>query len=294
MPKRYLRRPDGTLVEYSGGSGGDISREEFNQLSEAIGGLDGLTYGIYVGDTQPTNKVMYWLDISEDTEEESETPVEPDEPNIPEDITLSSISATYTGGSVTVGTSVNSLTEITVKATYSDGSTANVTDYTLSGTIAEGENTITVSYGGKTTTFKVTGVAESSGSESGGTETVLITDVAVETMEGYNFVAKTDANGDWVEICSSNSTMNTYKVTDVRTGDVLVSVAKNTTDFGYGKIGENNAVSLTGTKAFKDNYSWCTVTWTADQDYDYVWVNALAATVSAHSDAMTWTREVRE
>lgn len=36
MPKRYLRRPDGTLAEYSGGSGGGISREEFDELSEAI------------------------------------------------------------------------------------------------------------------------------------------------------------------------------------------------------------------------------------------------------------------
>lgn len=76
-----------------------------------------------------------------------------------EQVTLTSISATYTGGDVTVGTALTDLTGITVTATYSDGSTANVTDYTLSGTIAEGSNTITVSYGGKTTTFTVTGVA---------------------------------------------------------------------------------------------------------------------------------------
>jgi hypothetical protein len=80
-----------------------------------------------------------------------------------QEVTLSSISATYTGGDVPVGTSLSSLTGLTVKATYSDGSTANVTDYTLSGTINEGSNTITVSYDGKTTTFKVTGVAQSSG-----------------------------------------------------------------------------------------------------------------------------------
>ncbi len=89
--------------------------------------------------------------------EEPDTPVEPDEPTV----TLSSISATYTGGEVAVGTALTALTGITVKATYSDGSTKNVTGYTLSGTIAEGSNTITVSYDGKTTTFTVTGVAES-------------------------------------------------------------------------------------------------------------------------------------
>ena len=80
--------------------------------------------------------------------------------------TLSSISATYTGGNVAVGTLLNDLTGITVTATYSDGSTTEVTDYTLSGTIAEGNNTITVSYSGKTATFTVTGVVESGGEEA--------------------------------------------------------------------------------------------------------------------------------
>lgn len=74
-------------------------------------------------------------------------------------VTLSRISATYSGGNVTVGTDLTALTGITVNATYSDGSTINVTDYTLSGEIVEGSNTITVTYGGLTTTFEVVGVA---------------------------------------------------------------------------------------------------------------------------------------
>lgn len=72
-------------------------------------------------------------------------------------VSLSSISATYTGGDVAVGTTLTALKGITVIAHYSDGSTSNVTGYTLSGTIAEGSNTITVKYQGKTTTFTVTG-----------------------------------------------------------------------------------------------------------------------------------------
>jgi hypothetical protein len=52
---------------------------------------------------------------------------------------------------------LTNLTGIVVIAHYSNGSTAIVTDYTMSGTIAEGSNTITVTYGGKTTTFTVTG-----------------------------------------------------------------------------------------------------------------------------------------
>ena len=83
----------------------------------------------------------------------------------PTDKTLTSISATYTGGEVTVGTALIDLTGITVTAHYSDGSTDTITGYTLSGEIVEGKNTITVSYGGKTTTFTVTGVAEESYAE---------------------------------------------------------------------------------------------------------------------------------
>lgn len=82
--------------------------------------------------------------------------------------TLTSISATYSGGSVPVGTAVSSLSGVTVTAHYSDGSSSTVTGYTLSGSIAEGENTVTVTYQGKTATFTVTGTAETGGGDTGG------------------------------------------------------------------------------------------------------------------------------
>lgn len=75
----------------------------------------------------------------------------------PNHVVLTSISATYSGGDVEVETALTDLSGIVVTATYSDGSTQTVTDYTLTGTIAEGSNTITVVYEGKTTTFTVTG-----------------------------------------------------------------------------------------------------------------------------------------
>lgn len=81
--------------------------------------------------------------------------------------TLTSISATYSGGSVPVGTAVSGLSGVTVTAHYSDGSTATVTGYTLSGSIAEGDNTVTVTYQGKSTTFTVTGTAETGGGSGG-------------------------------------------------------------------------------------------------------------------------------
>lgn len=71
---------------------------------------------------------------------------------------LVSISAVYTqSGTVYDTDTLDSLkADLVVTATYSDSTTATVTAYTLSGTLTEGTSTITVSYGGKTTTFDVT------------------------------------------------------------------------------------------------------------------------------------------
>ena len=98
------------------------------------------------------------------------------------EVTLTSISAVYGGGEVAVGTAVTDLTGIVVTAHYSDGSTATVTGYALSGEIAEGENTITVTYQGKTATFAVTGIAESSGENNGWVDGEAY---AIEWTDGY-------------------------------------------------------------------------------------------------------------
>lgn len=125
-----------------------------------------LREGVYNSD-QSANITALAAELAVTEEEEPDTPVEPDEPVTPEK-TLSSISATYSGGDVAVGTAVTALTGIVVTAHYSDGTSETVTGYTLSGTIAEGSNTVTVSYGGKTTTFVVTGVDEAGGGETTG------------------------------------------------------------------------------------------------------------------------------
>ena len=71
---------------------------------------------------------------------------------------LVSISAVYTQSGVVYDTdTLDSLkTDLVVTAHMSDSTTRTVTAYTLSGTLEEGTSTITVSYGGKTTTFTVT------------------------------------------------------------------------------------------------------------------------------------------
>lgn len=111
---------------------------------------------ICIGPDEPTgdNRPMYWLDTSGDM------PVVPD---APETVTLTGITASYTGGDVAVGTALDALTGITVTAQYSDGSSVVVTDYSLSGSIVEGSNTITATYQGMTATFTVTGVASGGG-----------------------------------------------------------------------------------------------------------------------------------
>ena len=72
-------------------------------------------------------------------------------------VTLTGVTADYTGGSMPVGSTISSITGLTVTANYSDGTTATVYDYTLSGEIKRGSNIITVAYQGHTTTFTVPG-----------------------------------------------------------------------------------------------------------------------------------------
>jgi uncharacterized repeat protein (TIGR02543 family) len=77
-------------------------------------------------------------------------------------LTLDSITAAYTqGGTVYPTTPLNELkNNLTVTAHYSDSTTDDVTDYELSGTLTEGESTITVKHSGKTATFTVDVSAE--------------------------------------------------------------------------------------------------------------------------------------
>lgn len=145
-----------------------------------------------------------------------DVPVEPDIPDTPT-VTLMSISATYSGGAVAVGTALTALTGIVVTATYSDGSTAAVTGYTLSGTIAEGSNTITVSYGGKTATITVTGVAEPE-------------EVLYEHFNKKNLVDTSGSNSfitvDGVEYYRYHAGANNfeYPISNPQPGEVIVTM----------------------------------------------------------------------
>ena len=102
---------------------------------------------------------------------------------------LVSISAVFNQGSAVIydTDSLDTLKQyLTVTALYSDSTTETVTSYTLSGTLTEGTSTITVSYGGKTTTFNVTVSAPPwiSGYDSVGTPTIS-NNVLTPSTNGY-------------------------------------------------------------------------------------------------------------
>lgn len=95
---------------------------------------------------------------------------------------LVSISAVFTQESAVIydTDSLDALKQyLVVTAHYSDSSTGNVANYALSGTLAVGTSIITVSYGGKTTTFSVTVVE----AQFVGSEYITVANEAV--LQGY-------------------------------------------------------------------------------------------------------------
>lgn len=74
--------------------------------------------------------------------------------------TVVDLTVVYNGGTPVERSSLNR-EKIVVTATYNDGSTSNITDYTINSTTVTkaGENSFTVVYGGRTATLKVEAVA---------------------------------------------------------------------------------------------------------------------------------------
>ena len=164
--------------------------------------------------------------------------------------TVTKITASYTGGDVPAGTSVNELTGITVTATYSDGSTEVITGYSLSGSIIGGSNTIIVTYGGKSTTFFVTGtdvvLTEITAVYSGGSVPV---GTALTALTGIKVTAK--YSGGYTET-----------VTDYTLSGQIANVGSNTVTVSYS--GKTATFTVVGVDSGSGNegstgtllYSW--------------------------------------
>ncbi|MBQ2712758.1 MAG: bacterial Ig-like domain-containing protein [Clostridia bacterium] len=115
--------------------------------------------------------------------------------------TLTDISCTFEQGERAVYTSdtVDSLKEaLTVTASYSDGTSEAVTEYTLTGELTAGEATVTVTYMDKTATFtvNVTEVAAAYiEAEFDKGENVIYTSTAIEALKEYLTVTVFYNNG---------------------------------------------------------------------------------------------------
>lgn len=152
---------------------------------------------------------------------------------------LVSISAVYTqSGTVYDTDSLNDLKDdLVVTATYSDSTTEAVpgSDYILSGTLAVGISTITVSYGGKTTTFTVT-VSDSRHVPAQYTwlydarDNALLSDKSYVTMTSSGTVVETISDGQLVLHCDNNGSAGgstnvllTFSLTDTTTTNAIMS-----------------------------------------------------------------------
>jgi hypothetical protein len=128
--------------------------EEVGQLNERLVAVEhgaGLTDEIKQALLQLAEKVVYVDDDGQYYYDALENALYPP-------TELLSISAIYTQSKTIFTTdSLNDLKDdLTVTANYSDGTSAVITSYLLSGTLTSGTSTIIVLYGGKTTTFDVT------------------------------------------------------------------------------------------------------------------------------------------
>ena len=204
-------------------------------------------------------------------------------------VTLTGITADYTGGSVAINTDVNSLkSNLTVTAKYSDntGKTLNAEDYSLSGDLSSsGQKTVTVTYAEdgitKTDTFNVTvtaaptaditytitqtgGANKTDDSNGADTTGIVFTFSASVTGLTADHISVTSGNGSVTKgALSGSGTSWTLGVTVTTPGNVTVSIIKTgieaeTKNVTVYKTGQT-APALTGitlnSSAVKNNYT---------------------------------------
>lgn len=210
--------------------------QDVTDLKQEISQMSGLSDDIKTALLQIAAKVAYIDDDGQDYYDALEAALYPP-------AELESISAVYTQTStVYPSTSLDDLkTDLVVTATYSDTTTATVpsTDYTLSGTLSAGTSTVTVSYGGKTTTFEVT-VSESPYTFY---DYVKMTYNAGETVPAYyGIVTDIPMSSDWLMELSfkypSQSLNTAQNILGIRYGqsgtkEFGLFITPNTSKLGY-------------------------------------------------------------
>lgn len=190
---------------------------------------------------------------------------EPDTPDT-SDVTITSISAAHSSGSEIIGTSISDvISNITVIATYSDGSKKKVQDFDVNGqTIISGKNILTITYEGIKTTLTINGVEQSSGGN---------------TSSGVVMKTGTVSNSSTISTgLSSITQLVLYREEIVNTG--LVEATYDV-DFGTmyvyctsdGSFGKTGAVGNTSPTIDNGTFTWNgTGTQAMTSGVAYVWV----------------------
>lgn len=169
-------------------------------------------------------------------------------------VNLVYISAVYTqSGTIYTSDSLDDLkADLVVTAHYSDSTTETVSNYLLSGTLTVGTSTITVSYGGKTTTFTVTvtGIPEygtftpqnvidgSYITSTGEISPSTYSSYSEDYMKTYSYVYY--FNFDGLKSTDINYTISEYDVSKTFIGQYHIASAGNT----YGLTGTPRTLVL--------------------------------------------------
>lgn len=193
----------------------EINKIDYNGTEYDIGGSggSGLTEGVKTALLACFEKVAWVDENGQDYYDTLYNALYPPQ-------NLASISCVYTqSGTVYNTDTLDSLkSDLVVTAHYEDSTSATVTTYTLSGTLDVGTDTITVSYGGKTTTFTVTVTLWSTSPRIAQTNKGLGTDGTIQDKTGacvtdtYYFTAPVNALKDTQYYDSTNNYANTNGV----------------------------------------------------------------------------------
>lgn len=195
---------------------------------------------------------------------------------------VSSISAVFVQGQNVIydTDSLDTLRQyLTVTATYSDSSTAAVTNYTLSGTLAVGTSTITVSYGGVTDTFDVT-VTEyvepplyswdfRNNNLTDSVQGMVAQTTATQVAEGVKF-----ESADKYLVLNPSNTMS------LKSKRVEIDIASMSNGGAY----HSRLFSVTTDAAFKTNANADAYMWKSSNDGWYIYNGSWSATHLSGSD----------
>ena len=181
-------------------SAGEAVRSQFSELKSQIDQLEAIPHAVKMAMDTILQNVIF-----------KNTEVYTDELAVVHNwataVNLLSISAVFDSGTDTIYTddTLEDLKQyLTVTASYDDGTTLEVTTYTLSGVLNEGQSAITVTYDGKTASFSVTvvaplyslpNVAETSLTSGGKTSTIKIEDGLITMAGNLGTVIYVEENG---------------------------------------------------------------------------------------------------